>query len=79
MTAWQIWIILGVLFLIIEGFTPFLFFLTISMACFIACIVALIGLASVWQVLTWVIASVLLLVFQAVFIENQKQRYGCFR
>jgi len=63
MLHWQLLLIAGILFLIIEIFTPVLFFLNFALACFITAIVAL--LTTDWNVLipVFVIFSALFLLF----------------
>ena len=63
MLHWQLLLIAGILFLIIEIFTPVLFFLNFALACFITAIVAL--FTTNWNILipVFVIFSALFLIF----------------
>ena len=63
MLHWQLLLIAGILFLIIEIFTPVLFFLNFALACFITAIVAY--FTADWNILipVFVILSALFLLF----------------
>lgn len=63
MVHWQFIIIIGVAFLIIEMFTPVMFFLNLALACFMTAIVAF--YVSDWNVLVpiFVISSAIFLIF----------------
>ena len=68
MEFWLIWILAGVIFFIIELFTPMLFFLNLAFACLLSAIGAYFGLAFVWQVVIFVIFSVIFLAFLRPFL-----------
>ncbi len=61
MEYWQILIIMGIIFIIIEIFTPVMFFLNFALACFLTAVVAL--FISDWNILIPVFV-----VFSAVFL-----------
>lgn len=63
MQYWQLLIITGVIFIIIEIFTPMMFFFNLALACFMTAIVAL--FITDWNILipVFVTFSLLLLIF----------------
>ena len=61
MEYWQILIIMGIIFIIIEIFTPVMFFLNFALACFLTAVLAL--FISDWNILIPVFV-----VFSAVFL-----------
>lgn len=61
MLHWQMLLFIGVIFLIIEMFTPMLFFLNFALACFLTAILALF-------ILDWNILIPVFVVFSAVFL-----------
>lgn len=63
MLSWQILVLAGIIFLIIEIFTPVLFFLNFAIACFLTAILAL--FVSDWNILipAFVILSAVFLIF----------------
>lgn len=63
MAYWQLLILTGVIFIIIEIFTPMMFFLNLALACFITAIAAL--FITDWNVLVpvFVVFSVIFLIF----------------
>lgn len=73
MQYWQLLILTGVVFLIVEIFTPAMFFLSLALACFVTAVVA--GVIQDWNILVpvFVVMSVLLLVFlRPVLTINRK-------
>ena len=71
MEIWLIWIIAGVIFFIIELFTPMLFFLNLAFACLLAAIGAYFDIAFVWQMFIFVGMAVLLLIFlRPILMKN---------
>jgi len=60
---WQIWCISGVIFFIIEVFSPAMFFFNLALACLIVAIVAWLGLALIWQVIIFGIFSAIFLIW----------------
>ncbi len=71
MDLWLIWTIAGVVFFIIELFTPMLFFLNLAFACLLAAAGAYFGLMFSWQVAIFVVvASLLLLFFRPFLMKN---------
>ena len=69
---WQIWCISGVVFFIIEMFTPVLFFFNLALGCFIAAICAYFGLALIWQVLIFGFFSTIFLIWLRPFLIKKK-------
>lgn len=69
---WQIWCIAGVVFFIIEMFTPVMFFLNIGFACFIAAIGAALGIEPIYQVLIFGIFSAIFLLWLRPFLIKRK-------
>ena len=75
MELWLIWIIAGVIFFIIELFTPTLFFLNLAIGCFFAEAAAYYGLGIIWQVIIWGISSAILLLFvRPLFMKNDASK-----
>lgn len=69
---WQIWCIAGVVFFIIEMFTPVMFFLNIGFACFIAAISAALGIEPIYQVLIFGVFSAIFLLWLRPFLIKRK-------
>lgn len=61
MFNWQIILVMGVAFLIIEMFTPVMFFLNLALACFVTAIVA-------YFVSDWNILIPIFVIFSAIFL-----------
>ncbi len=63
MSYWQLLIIAGIVFIIIEIFTPVMFFLNLALACFLTAIVALFILD--WNILVpvFAVSSIIFLLF----------------
>lgn len=63
MAYWQLLVVTGVIFIIIEIFTPVLFFLNLALACFVTAVLAY--YVSDWNVLVpiFVVSSVIFLLF----------------
>lgn len=72
MQFWQLLVIMGVIFIIIEMFTPVMFFLNLALACFVTAIVAF--FVADWNVLipVFVIFSALFLLFLRPFLVKTK-------
>ena len=72
MELWIIWIIAGIIFFIVELFTPFLFFLNLAIAAFLGgAIAAYYGLAGIWQILIFgVVAALLLCFLRPLIVKN---------
>ncbi len=60
---WQLWCISGVIFFIIEVFSPSMFFFNLALACFISAVAAYLGLAILWQVIIFGVFSSIFLVW----------------
>ena len=69
---WQIWCISGVIFFIIEMFTPVLFFFNLGLACFIAAITAYFGIPLIYQVLIFGVFSAIFLIWLRPFLIRKK-------
>lgn len=69
---WHLWCISGVLFFIIEMFTPVLFFFNLGLACFITSIGAYLGLALIYQVLVFALFSAIFLIWLRPFLFKKK-------
>jgi membrane protein implicated in regulation of membrane protease activity len=61
MNEWQLLVIAGVVFIIIEIFTPVLFFLNLALACFMTAVLA-------YYVFNWNILVPVFVVFSAIFL-----------
>jgi len=72
MLHWQLLILIGVLFLIIEIFTPVLFFLNFALACFLTAILG--AFITSWNVLipVFVVLSAIFLLFLRPFLIKSK-------
>lgn len=71
---WQIWCIAGVVFFIIEMFTPVMFFLNLGFACFVAALCAELGLAPIYQVIVFGIFSAIFLIWLRPFLIKRKNQ-----
>ena len=65
---WQIWCIAGLVLIIIEIFTPAMFFMNLGIACFAAGAVAFCGYSFLWQVILFGIFSAILLIWLRPFL-----------
>lgn len=72
LNLWQIWCISGVIFFIIEVFSPTMFFFNLALACFVAAISAWLGLALIWQVIIFGIFSTIFLLWLRPFFIKTK-------
>lgn len=72
MDYWQILIVAGVIFLIIEIFTPMLFFLNFAIACFITAIIALFIIDLNYLIPIFVIFSAIFLLFLRPILVKSK-------
>lgn len=61
MAYWQFLVIAGIIFIIIEIFTPVMFFLNLALACFITAVFA-------WFIFDWNILIPIFAVFSLVFL-----------
>ena len=75
MELWLVWVIAGIVFFIIELFTPILFFLNLAIAAFLGgAVAAYYGLAGIWQTLIFaVVAGILLGFLRPLLIKNVKK------
>ena len=63
MSITTIWIICGLLLVIIEFFSPTMFFLTLGLACFITSLFAYVGLGGIIQACIFLFSALFLLLF----------------
>ena len=63
MQLWHIWIIVGIILLIVEIFTPGFVIATFGIGCLFAAIPALLGLHVLWQILVFALTTFLAFVF----------------
>lgn len=71
MELWLLWIISGVIFFVIELFTPILFFLNLAFACLIAAIGAYYNIHFGFQIAIFaLVAGILLLFLRPLLIKN---------
>lgn len=61
MLYWQLLVIIGIVFIIIEIFTPMMFFLNLALACFVTAIAALF-------ITDWNILVPVFVIFSAIFL-----------
>ena len=61
MEYWQLLIVTGIIFIVIEIFTPVMFFLNLALACFVTAVVAL-------YVVDWNILVPVFVAFSAIFL-----------
>lgn len=72
LNLWQIWCISGVIFFIIEVFSPTMFFFNLALACFVVAISAWLGLALILQVIIFGIFSTIFLLWLRPFFIKTK-------
>lgn len=72
MDYWQILIVAGVIFLIIEIFTPMVFFLNFAIACFITAIIALFVIDLNYLIPIFVVFSAIFLIFLRPILVKSK-------
>ena len=72
--AWQLWCIAGVVFFIIEMFTPVMFFFNLALACFIAAICAAFGILPIVQVIIFDVFSVIFLIWLRPVLVKYKNK-----
>ncbi len=63
MELWQLWCLIGVVFCIIEIFTPVMFFLNMGLACFVSGLAGYLGANFTAQVAIFAVFAALFLVF----------------
>lgn len=73
MDYWQLLLIAGILFLIIEMFTPMVFFLNFALACFITAIIAVFIVDLNYLVPVFVIFSAIFLLFLRPLLIKKKE------
>ncbi len=71
---WQLWCIAGVVFFIIEMFTPVLFFFNLALACFVAAVSAACGLEPVVQIIIFAVFSVIFLIWLRPVLVKYKKK-----
>lgn len=72
MELWQLWCLIGLTFLIVEMFTPVIFFLNLGLACFVAALAGWLGVNFTIQVLVFAVFSALFLMFLRPFLVKTK-------
>lgn len=70
---WQLWCIIGILFFLVEIFTPAMFFLNLGLACFIAAIGAAFSITLFYQVLIFAVFSAIFLFWLRPILIKTKQ------
>lgn len=77
MLLWQAWCLAGIIMIIVEAFTPALFFLNLAFACFIAGFIAFFNGSPTRQVVAFVLCSIIFIAFlRPIFIKNKRQKDG---
>lgn len=71
---WQVWCSAGVIFCVIEMFTPAMFFLNLGFACFVAAVAAAMGLAAIYQVITFAVFSAIFLIWLRPLLIKKENR-----
>lgn len=71
MEVWQIWCVFGLLLLILEMFTPALFFLNLALAAFFTAILAYFGISYIVQTVFFALISSLLILFLRPFLVSK--------
>lgn len=83
METWQMWLIVGIALLIIEMFTPMMFFASIGIGCFAAGFAAYLGLDTFGQIFALGVSSIVLIVLIRPLvmskIKNGKTQTGVSR
>lgn len=71
MELWQLWCLIGIIFFIVEMFTPVTFFLNLGLACFISALAAFLGANFTVQVLIFsVFAALFLILLRPVLMRR---------
>lgn len=70
LSAFQIWIIIGILFVIIEIFTPTMFFLNLALGCFFACVLAFFSSSVLLQVFAFAFVSLINIYFLMPYLKR---------
>lgn len=76
MDSWQLLILVGIVFLIIEIFTPVMFFLNLALACFITAFIALFVTDLNYLIPTFVIFSLIFLLVLRPILIRKKENGG---
>lgn len=71
MEIWQIWCVFGLFLLILEMFTPALFFLSLAFAAFLTAIFSYFEITYVSQSIIFALSSILLIVFLRPFLLSK--------
>ena len=70
MPYWEIFVIVAIVTLILEMFTPTLFFLSIALAALLTAVVSLFGLNMTWLIVVCSLLSVVLLLFVRPWLKS---------
>ena len=70
MSYWEIFVIVAICSLILEMFTPTLFFLSIALAALLTAVVSLFGLNMTWLIVVCSALSVILLLFVRPWLKS---------
>ena len=70
MSYWEIFVIVAIAALILEMFTPTLFFLSIALAALLTAVVSLFGLNMTWLIVVCSALSVILLLFVRPWLKS---------
>lgn len=77
MIFWQMWCLIGLILLIIEMFTPTLFFLNLAISAMFTAIAAYFGIPFIWQTIIFSIFSIMLVIFiRPIMISKIKNNNG---
>lgn len=72
MELWQLWCLIGIVFFIVEMFTPVMFFLNLGLACFASGLAGYLGGDFAVQVWVFTLFAVIFLLFLRPFLINKK-------
>lgn len=79
-TLWQIWVVLGIVFAVIEIFTPSFFSLNLALACLPAAIAAYFGLDLTFQIIIFgVFSGVLIQLIRPMLLKHKKEKEDEFK
>ena len=76
MSYWEIFVIVAICALILEMFTPTLFFLSIALAALVTAVVSLFGLNMTWLIVVCSVLSVVLLLFVRPWLKSLMHHEG---
>lgn len=73
MELWQLWCLIGIVFCIIEIFTPTMFFLNLGLACFVSGLAGYLGADFTMQVWAFAVFAAICLIFLRPFLLNKSK------